>query len=726
MRPCEGDGKGRGCCRKKTGRRETYRNPRRSLTEKTKGLVRAIEENSFFRTIPHRSLLKSVLAVDLPDSNVVKSMTGRTLARATTACLSHFLQAASFTRNIILLIDDVGSSMQIDIGIPFRPNVRAQLTILVTTCSQQVQWMDEESFQLLESLFDVPGIAVVISSRHDGPVERAYTTFVSRATKLKLQPFLDEEAKTFILQKYGLDAVDDAITKFVVGRTGGSPMTLERLLRSLIDNEIFAITDERHLVLNESKVNSIAHLEEIETPDSVRALIRAQLAQLNPRSLELLFLASTIGRHFSFGLLEDSFGARDQKSRSSRMAAVLQALVKGGILGIEGQTGMERSRREKMVFYFVSSVTQHAVYEMQAPEGFAANHLAVAQALEASLVSGSFSSMDRPHGKVRRGSIASVAVRVSNEKEILPKIALHLERAGKKLRAVDFYFRAGSALSSQGLVSAGRMFHKCLALSKSLGDSVSGFMRARYSLAAAKELVYSGRFEEAVPIALSALEIMGEGAITPSAWNIGVELCSLWMRETCFDSLATVSAEDEQDQVLKLHLYTVLVHAAAGGKRKDLAVYSTLRGTRIGSTLKTSRAIMEADPDVLEAVAALDAALGMAALIGGYPSFAERAVARSISSAPAGTLRAAWRLYLFQANGLLALGMFTPLKAILDHSVEEATQMRNMTYLLGLGTCKVVHGALTLCLGDASTIVAKLMSIHRHEVNVGSKFSQCT
>ena len=59
----------------------------------TDALQKSIEGNTFFRTIPHRALLKAVLPVKLNETNVTLKMAGVTRAKATLACLNRFLVA---------------------------------------------------------------------------------------------------------------------------------------------------------------------------------------------------------------------------------------------------------------------------------------------------------------------------------------------------------------------------------------------------------------------------------------------------------------------------------------------------------------------------------------------------------------------------------------------------------------------------------------------------------
>lgn len=59
--------------------------------------------------------------------------------------------------------------------------------------------------------------------------------------------------------------------------------------------------------------------------------------------------------------------------------------------------------------------------------------------------------------RTRRGSIATPKERRDNEGEVLPKIAHHLEKAGKALAAIEYYYRAGITLENNGLEGSGEM-----------------------------------------------------------------------------------------------------------------------------------------------------------------------------------------------------------------------------------------------------------------------------
>ena len=299
-----------------------------------------------------------MLPVKLKETNITLKMSGMTKAQATLNCLNRFLAAQSFTRETVIIIDDA-------------------------------QYMDSDSYALLNTLIDVRGIAVVVSCCREGTEERGLSELIARSRTLTLkvsfygvlvcslrctltspppptqsflpQPFALDETRSLLIDKYDLHDIGKKVLKFCHDRSGANPATLKRLVDSLIANQILSVGDDRILTVNESKIKDTADLEQIETPDSVRAFIRATMAKLSHLSLDLLFLCSTIGRYFSLGVLEDAFKARS--ASTTLPVKVLKSLVAGGVLAKE-KGGGSQSRREDMVFYFRDQTTMSSVYEM--------------------------------------------------------------------------------------------------------------------------------------------------------------------------------------------------------------------------------------------------------------------------------------------------------------------------------------------------------------------------
>ena len=324
-----------------------------SIAAKTKALLAAIEENGFFRTIPHRPLLKAVLAVDLVDTYATKKMTGTTKSSNTVTVLKRFLQAQSFLGAIVVLLDDV-------------------------------QWIDLDSIALLNELADVQNVTIVCANRQERKEASDASSsgvVLPKARQMHLKPLELAETKDFLLQHYDVKDVQEHVLEFSHNRSTGNPATLITLTASLIRNEIFTIDDNRRLVLNPKKLRDPSQLDKLETPDSVRELIRMRVAKLESSKLEILFMAATIGRIFSFATLEDAL--RDRGTQIAGMAERLQELNKIGLIKVEQGLVRIVMDRRNLTFRFASVAIMDTAYEMQGIGGRQSNHSALARVLQA-------------------------------------------------------------------------------------------------------------------------------------------------------------------------------------------------------------------------------------------------------------------------------------------------------------------------------------------------------
>ncbi len=665
-----------------------------SIKDRTKALLSCIEDDGFFRTIPHRSLLKAVLAVNISETQATCKMKGRTRAEATVKCLVRFLAARSFTKKILILIDDI-------------------------------QWMDADSFALLESILEVSGIGVVVTSRSDSsPEESHFRKFISASKKIELQPFNMKETEEFFIERFELDAIDPHVLSFCHLRAGGVPATLECLLSTLMENHIFSISEDRVLELNDKKVRDPSQLEKLETPDSVRELIRSQMAKLNPSCLDLLFLASTIGFYFSLGLLEEAYKQRPTVSGTTLPRKVLKTLVNARVLLLDHDES--HVDQKAITFHFSSSETQRAVYGMQSDAGRQINHLCVAQALEAMLLTGSFrndgtsrtaSNQEWKAGKSRRrrsrrrGSIVPPQERHVKTVDILPKIASHLKEANKRLKSLDFFFRAGRAMSEQGLEGAIDMFRSCLELSDSLGDDVSTFMRAEYLFYLASDLMEVARSTEAANSLKDALELLGEEP-DPSTWDIATGICALLFPWCCLCWNRGIPADAEKEEELKLSMLSTLMACyASAGKTKE-AVHALIRGNISASRIRVTTLTKI---DTIEALSELKCGWSIFCLLAGMSSTAKTALLESLELCKMAAGGLSLRHNLTQSNTLLSLGMWTEARPILATSISEAEELGSRYYHLANSFLKIQLLCHLLELEEAASLQKQMMGLYREE-----------
>ena len=458
---------------------------------------------------------------------------------------------------------------------------------------------------------------------------------------------------------------------------------------------------------------------------ALQQLIRSQIAKLNPATLDVLFLAATIGRYFSFGTLDEAIRHRTGNTRSVLPIKVLKSCVHGGILVVDKSNHESEQDREELAFFFSSIATQAAVYEMQSESGRISNHLAVAQALERKLGPLQFgatsfeasvggSGRRQSNFNRRRGSIAPPKQdehSLIHLQEILPKLSRHLVAAGKRLKGLEMSFRAGRSFAKSGSAEAVNMFRQCLELSETLGDDVSTFMKATYGYHLAVAMVPDQNVE-ALQIMKIALEQLGD-VVSPSKWNIAVAIAEMWFRESCCClGWQKMDPKDEKETELKVKIYSVYAHASILTFDIQSAVYSAAQGALIGNRLEVDD---RSKQETIAMVAVNHASMANLMLMAGFRSLAEKEVERSLVLYHRLTHSAQWRLNLFLSSVLFSFGREKDALSILTEATAEAKELGAVSmYFQYASLLGQIHGH-RLRVEESLTVNSSMMEIVRND-----------
>src|SRR6202011_1391751 len=102
--------------------------------------------------------------------------------------------------------------------------------------------------------------------------------------------------------------VSDELARRVYERTGGNPFFLEEVCHALLEQGAVAEHDGEAVPAKEA--------DTLRLPDTVQAVIRTRLDSLHPDALEVLRIASVIGREFSHDVLIEVLGAERSPDRA--------------------------------------------------------------------------------------------------------------------------------------------------------------------------------------------------------------------------------------------------------------------------------------------------------------------------------------------------------------------------------------------------------------------------
>ena len=340
-----------------------------------------------------------------------------------------------------------------------------------------------------------------------------------------------------MLAEFQLLTISHKVVDFVHKRSDGVPFVLKYTFSSLLDARLFVIDTNGNLTLDGTKVADAKQLEELEMPDTVRDLMRTRLAKLNADSLDILFVAATMGRFFSLKILEMAMEhktkrvgeAQEARSRVRNVSAVLTRLVKSGLLSVDTHGDIYSDKTIK----FTSLASVETLYDMQSSPNAMDSHLAIATALEERLRQQGVVVNPGSARTQRRGSIGPAPnIQQRSLAGALPKMALHFERAGKRLRALELYFQAGRVLSRNGIDGSAEMFLKCDELASDLGDDVSQYMRATYLFHYSTAIASEGNTTDGLRAAVRSIEFLGE-SVVPSTFNLAFEFLTLYLSDSC-------------------------------------------------------------------------------------------------------------------------------------------------------------------------------------------------
>ena len=189
-------------------------------------------------------------------------------------------------------------------------NARRQPMVLIL---EDWHWADEASDAVLKHLSGlVPyhPLQVVVTYRPE--YERKWAT-AENYTPLVLKPLGEADTAAMLRSVWRAQRLPDGLAAQLHARTGGNALFNEEVARALLETNVVRIAN------GEAKLSSaLAHLN---LPDTVHAVIRARVDQLDPESREVLRLASVIGREFTRPLLERLHHAPQRISAALEMLA---------------------------------------------------------------------------------------------------------------------------------------------------------------------------------------------------------------------------------------------------------------------------------------------------------------------------------------------------------------------------------------------------------------------
>lgn len=234
---------------------------------------------------------------------------------------------------------------------------------------EDIHWADPTSCDLLHFLSRrIAGDPLLILATYRGdelhgghPVRRLVATLARErvAREMVLKPLTADEVREMVRAIFEVEPQPDFVAA-VWERTEGNPLFVEELLKSLLDAANIG-----------PRGQSAADFRNAELPATIRETILARVESLGPQAVEILSIASIIGRRTSFDLLTAVTGGAEED-----LLPVVERLVAHQLLAEEGGPGDEQCA-------FRHILTQEVLYHSMIARRRRFWHRRVATALEA-------------------------------------------------------------------------------------------------------------------------------------------------------------------------------------------------------------------------------------------------------------------------------------------------------------------------------------------------------
>jgi class 3 adenylate cyclase len=235
---------------------------------------------------------------------------------------------------------------------------------------EDMHWSDASSIKLFESLYKLsqhhPVMFVNVlrpgyPETGDHILKYLVDHFPVDHTTIHINPLDVNESGDLIHNLLRDTHLPAEIENMIIRKTDGNPFFIEEVIRSLIDDDIIAISEGEFIVTG--KINHA------DIPDTINEAILSRVDKLDEKTRELLNTASVMGRNFYYKVLEeatDTIGELDE-----RLAYLTEV-----------QLIAESKKKQDIEYLFKHALSHQLTYDALLQQSRKALHLKIAKSIE--------------------------------------------------------------------------------------------------------------------------------------------------------------------------------------------------------------------------------------------------------------------------------------------------------------------------------------------------------
>ena len=215
---------------------------------------------------------------------------------------------------------------------------RATLVVLL----EDWHWADSASRAVLARMREIAPMERLIFIVTTRPETAVLEEWPAHGPRVSLEPLDFRGSAAIIEAGLGAGRVSAALAETVFERTGGNPFFLEQVCRALVEQGAVSVREGEAIVAGGHETLSL--------PDTVQAVIRTRLDNLEPRAREVIRVAAVFGREFEHALLADVVGT------DVDLAPAIARLSASGLI-------CQSSESPRLGYRFTHVLTQEVSYE---------------------------------------------------------------------------------------------------------------------------------------------------------------------------------------------------------------------------------------------------------------------------------------------------------------------------------------------------------------------------
>jgi len=162
---------------------------------------------------------------------------------------------------------------------------------------EDLHWIDSETQALLDGLVENVLAAKLVLLVNYRPEYTHGWGSKSVYTQVRIDPLETASAGQLLRSLLGGDDVLDPLKQHLIERTGGNPLFLEEMVRSLVETSV--------LVGRRGNYTVTQDVGEVHVPASVQVILAARIDRLEPEAKQLIQTAAVIGKDVPFELFRE-------------------------------------------------------------------------------------------------------------------------------------------------------------------------------------------------------------------------------------------------------------------------------------------------------------------------------------------------------------------------------------------------------------------------------------